>query len=207
MVRIRIRRICNPFRSVKFVGFRGIFAILLGVVSLVSLVLVYQGTRNLTSATYKLRSDISRLETTKKPRSKAVLFKKNTGNNSAACRLPVLDPFHPSVVQFMSDLGKLNCEGVSYSSFENNVLRVEGEDIVSAQYRKIERTPGDDFGVVLADPVTIQNTSESSSAQSGRTGERLSDKCCKMYVCYEVLSCRWMCFCLSLLRSTCTAGK
>jgi len=47
---------------------------------------------------------------------------------------------------------------------------VEGEDIVSAQYRKIERTPGDDFGVVLADPVSIQNTSESSSAESGRTG-------------------------------------
>ncbi|KAJ7392248.1 hypothetical protein OS493_013626 [Desmophyllum pertusum] len=56
----------------------------------------------------------------------------------------------------MKDLGKLRCEGASYSSFENNVLRVEGEGIVSAQYRKIERTPGDDFGVVLSDAARVQ---------------------------------------------------
>ena len=37
--------------------------------------------------------------------------------------LPVLDPFHPSVVNFVKDPGKLY-EGISYSSFENNVLRI-----------------------------------------------------------------------------------
>ena len=50
---------------------------------------------------------------------------------------------------------------MSYSSFENNVLRVEGEGVVSAQYRKIERTPVNDFGVVLSDPVKVQSASGS----------------------------------------------
>lgn len=63
------------------------------------------------------------------------------------------------MLQFIEDLGKLHCEGANYSSFENNVLRVEGEDIVSAEYRKIERAPGDDFSVVLSDPVRVRNTS------------------------------------------------
>ncbi|KAJ7392266.1 hypothetical protein OS493_013645 [Desmophyllum pertusum] len=77
-------------------------------------------------------------------------------NSAASCKLPNLDPFHSSVIKFIKDLGKLRCEGASYSSFENNVLRVEGEGIASAQYRKIERTPGDDFGVVLSDAVRVQ---------------------------------------------------
>ena len=79
---------------------------------------------------------------------------------TTSCRLHALDPFHSSVIHFMKDLGKLSCGGVSYSSFENNVLRVEGDGVVSAQYRKIDRPSGKDFGVVLSDPVVVQNTSE-----------------------------------------------
>ncbi|XP_020602220.1 uncharacterized protein LOC110041277 [Orbicella faveolata] len=91
-------------------------------------------------------------------------IKENITNSNAACKLPVLDPFHSSVIHFMKDLGKLRCSGVSYSSFENNVLRVEGEGVVSVQYRKIERTPRNDFGVVLSDPVNVQSTGGSRVA-------------------------------------------
>lgn len=91
--------------------------------------------------------------------SKNAWHNKDEDESVAACKLPKVDPFHPSVLQFIEDLGKLHCEGANYSSFENNVLRVEGEDIVSAEYRKIERAPGDDFSVVLSDPVRVRNTS------------------------------------------------
>ena len=57
---------------------------------------------------------------------------------------------------------------MSYSSFENNVLRVEGEGVVSAQYRKIERTPGNDFGVVLSDPVKLQSTTVATKIPKGK---------------------------------------
>ncbi|KAJ7370610.1 hypothetical protein OS493_031346 [Desmophyllum pertusum] len=87
---------------------------------------------------------------------KTFLLNEDEGNSIVACKLPTLDPFHPSVLQFIKDLGKLHCEGANYSSFDKNVLRVEGEGIVSAQYRKIERTPGNDFGIVLSDPVSVQ---------------------------------------------------
>jgi len=166
MVKMLCRRGCSLLRR----RFR-VFAILLGVVSLTSFALVFRRSIGLDSA-YKLPSPFLSLEI------KNVLMKENVrngptkvkgldilktdvGNTSrAACRLPVLDPFHSSVIHFVEDLGKLRCSGVSYSSFENNVLRVEGEGVVSAQYRKIERTPGKDFGVVLSDSVVVQNTGE-----------------------------------------------
>ena len=168
MFRSRVRRCCNPFCVLKYVRFRGMFAILLGCLSLASLVLVYQDTRVLSSASYKRRLHISQMGST----DKTVLAKKHVArNNSAACRLPSLDPFHPSVVQFMKDLGELRCEGVGFSRFESNVLWVEGEGIVSAQYRKIERTSGNDFDVVLSDPITVQNTSGSLAVDGNQKGE------------------------------------
>ena len=97
--------------------------------------------------------------------------KNRAAYDPAACKLPVLDPFHPSVVNFIKDLGKLSCVGVSYSSFEDNVLRVEGEGIVSAQYRKIERPEGDDFRVVLSDPVKVPNKSGSRASTTDQKGE------------------------------------
>lgn len=107
--------------------------------------LVYQGTLLYKSSAGKIRSRTGVLHT--------------ESVHDVACRLPTLDPFHSSVSQFTEDLGKLRCEGVNYSSFDNNVLRVEGEGIVSAQYRKIERTSGNDFDVSLSDPVEVQNIS------------------------------------------------
>ena len=169
MVRRFCCRSCSRSSVVGHLRFR-VFAILLGVVSLTSLALVFRRSMSFNAA-YKLRSPLLSMEI------KDVLVKDNVRNSSkevkdlddmkidvansnAACRLHALDPFHSSVIHFMKDLGKLSCGGVSYSSFENNVLRVEGDGVVSAQYRKIDRPLGKDFGVVLSDPVVVQNTSE-----------------------------------------------
>lgn len=150
MSNTRLKRICSPFYVVKYARSR-LMVVLLFVICLVSFMLLYQGTLLFKSYTGKIRSPTS------------VLSKERV--RDVACRLPVLDPFHSSVVQFTEDLGKLRCEGTSYSSFENNVLRVEGEGIVSAWYSKIERTSGNDFDVELSDPVKIQHMS------SGKNGE------------------------------------
>jgi len=47
------------------------------------------------------------------------------------------------------------------------VLVVDGEGIVSAQYRKIARKPGDDFAVVLSDPLEVRNDSWSLMDEDG----------------------------------------
>jgi len=93
-------------------------------------------------------------------KSLRVKYVNNVGNTSVACRLPSLDPFHESVLKFVDDLGRLQCEGASFSSFENNLLRVEGEGIVSAQYRKIGRPSGDDFNVLHSHPVPVPNVAK-----------------------------------------------
>lgn len=90
----------------------------------------------------------------------------HVGNRSVACRLAQLDPFHESILQFIEDLGKLQCEGKSFSSFDNNVLRVEGEGIVSAQYRIIGRPPGDDFNILRSEPVPIPNIADNSAEKA-----------------------------------------
>ena len=146
----RSKRTCSLFCVVKYVRSR-LILVLFVVSCLVSLVLVYQGTLLYKSSAGKIRSRTG------------VLFTKSV--HDVACRLPTLDPFHSSVSQFTEDLGKLSCEGVNYSSFDNNVLRVEGEGIVSAHYRKIERTSGNDFEVSLSDPVKVQKMS------AGKNGE------------------------------------
>ena len=155
-----IRKTCRAFSIARCLRFR-VFAFLLGIVSLASFTLVYHKIFHITSSYTELRDRLHLTPTAIEAE----------GNASAACKLPVLDPLHPSVVQFVKDLGKLHCEGTSYSSFDNNVLRVEGEDIVSAEYRKIERPEGDDFKVVLSDPVKVQNGRESSGAAKEQKGE------------------------------------
>ena len=103
-------------------------------------------------------------------KSLRVKYVKQVGNISVACRLPNLNPFHDSIIKFVKNLGKLQCEGESFSNFENNVLRVEGEDIVSAQYRKIGRPSGDDFKVTLSDPVPISNLVERTADEEQSKG-------------------------------------
>lgn len=101
-----------------------------------------------------------------------VKYVKQVGNYSSACRLPNLDPFHPSILEFVKDLGKLQCKGERYSTFINNVLEVKGDGVYSAQYRTIERPHGDDFKVVLSDPKSLSNGAESANGEnSADTGE------------------------------------
>ena len=105
-------------------------------------------------------------------RTLRVKYVKNLGNSSVvACRLPNLDPFHESVLKFVEDLGKLRCTGRSFSSFENNVLRVEGEGIVSAQYRKIVRPPGDDFNILHSEPISVLNVADASAEKTVKDGK------------------------------------
>ena len=190
MVRMLSRRGCSPLFFVRHLRFR-VFAIWLGIVSLTSLALVFRKSMSLNSA-FKLRSPFlseeikdGLVKDNVRNSSKGVedldVMKTDVANSSAACRLPVLDPFHSSVIHFTKDLGKLRCSGVSYSSFESNVLRVEGEGVISAQYRKIDRTPGKDFGVVLSDPVAVQNTGE-------RTGTLLINYEALALLCCEIFS-------------------
>ena len=101
-----------------------------------------------------------------------VKYVKRVGNLSSACRLPNLDPFHPSIVEFVKDLGKLQCKGERYSSFIDNLLEVKGEDIYSARYRTIDRPHGDDFKVVLSDAMSLSNEAEPGDGEnSANTGE------------------------------------
>ena len=153
MPNTRLKRTCSPFYVLKYARSR-LMVVLLVVICLVSFMLLYQGTFLYKSYGRNIRSRTGILSSKIRPRT-GVLSEESV--RDVACSLPFLDPFHSSVLQFTKDLGKLRCEGASYSSFGNNVLRVEGEGIVSAQYRRIERTPGDDFDVVLSDPVKVQN--------------------------------------------------
>lgn len=155
MSKTRFKYKCNPFCVVRYTRSR-LMVVLLVVICLVSFMLIYQGTLLHGPSTRKIR-----LRTTT-----ITISNKEARKNNVACSLPLLDPFHPSVFQFVEDLGKLRCEGASYSSFENNILHVEGKDIVSARYRKIERPPGNDFDAVLTDPVNVQNVSEGNKGES-----------------------------------------
>ena len=89
-----------------------------------------------------------------------VKYVKQVGNYSSACRLPNLDPFHPSILEFVKDLGKLRCTGERYSTFVNNVLEVKGDGFATVQYRTIERPRGDDFNVTLSAPKSLLNMAE-----------------------------------------------
>lgn len=86
-----------------------------------------------------------------------VKFVKHVGNSSSACRLPNLDPFHPSLMKFMKDLGKLQCSGERHSNFRDNVLEVKGEGLHSVRYSVIGRPRGDDFHAELSDPIHLVN--------------------------------------------------
>ena len=90
-------------------------------------------------------------------RALRVKYVKRIGNFSSACRLPNLNPFHPSILEYVKDLGKLQCSGESYSTYRNNVLEVKGAGISAVQYRTIERPRGDDFGVKLSTPSNLWN--------------------------------------------------
>lgn len=153
-----------PFR-LRFHRFRVAWAMLCAVGIILVASLLFQKSRTVDTTTFK--------------KSLRVKYVKQVGNTSVACRLPNLNPFHESIIKFVKNLGKLQCKGRSFSNFENNVLRVEGEDIVSAQYRKIGRPSGDDFKVTRSDPVPISNLVERTADEEqskGMSSELREDK-------------------------------
>ena len=104
-----------------------------------------------------------------------VKYVKQVGNYSSACRLPNLDPFHASILEFVKDLGKLQCKGERYSTFVNNVLEVKGDGFATVQYRTIERPVGDDFNVTLSAPKSLLNMAVKTKTESPTDeGERNS---------------------------------
>ena len=109
----------------------------------------------------------SRQLTTVLKKTLRIKYVKEVGNYSSACRLPSLDPFHPSVREFVKDLGKLQCEGERYSTFVNNVLEVKGDAFATVEYRTIERPRGDDFNVMLSDPKSLVNMAEKTAENEG----------------------------------------
>ena len=134
------------------------FASLVGLISFISL--LYQTILLLNHVNDNIPINSSLI------RDKRLLIESKNDDNSVACKLPELDRFHPSVIRFTKDFGQLHCNGVSYSSFENNVLRIEGTGVISVQYRTIQRRSGNDFEVVLSDPVSVRN-----AKKGNRTGE------------------------------------
>lgn len=105
-----------------------------------------------------------------------VKFVKHVGNSSSACRLPNLDPFHPSLMKFMKDLGKLQCSGERHSNFRDNVLEVKGEGLHSVRYSVIGRPRGDDFHAELSDPIHLVNEALPEQKQRKANLGRLSEK-------------------------------
>ena len=150
--------------KVRFHGFRFVWALLCAIGIILVALILFQKTR-----TVHIKSPFKK--------SLRVKNVKQIGNISVACRLPSLDPFHHSIIKFVKNLGKLQCEGASFSSFENNVLRVEGEGILSAQYRKIDRPSGDDFTVTRSDPIPIRNLVERTADEEQSKG--MSSEMCE----------------------------
>lgn len=104
-------------------------------------------------------------------KTRRVKYVKRVGNYSSACRLPNLDPFHPSILKFVTDLGKLHCKGERYSSFVNNVLEVKGDGFATVKYRTIERPRGDDFNVTLSEPKSLLNMAEKTTESPAGAGK------------------------------------
>ena len=153
------RNTCRKRRRIQWHFITGIFI-------LFSFGLVYRRLTNTPSFTNGLSNPTQTLKDNETEKTEIRFTKEIEEDRSIiACKVPNVDPFHPSVVKFMRDVGKLNCQGPRFSSYDNNVLRIEGQGLVSAQYRKILRAPGNDFSVVLSDPVNIQNE---TSDQKGK---------------------------------------
>ena len=131
-----------PLRCLRFA-----FKILLIFCGIFFTVLYFQGYDKLPATTYNISETwFGRMK-----------YVRRVGKLSSACRLPNLDPYHPSIMKFMKDLGKLECKGETYSNFKGDILEVKGKGISSAKYRTIQRPRGDDSKAELSDPIEMWN--------------------------------------------------
>ena len=46
---------------------------------------------------------------------------------SQDCKVPTLDPFHPGVMQNIRRVKSITCEGIQYTEYEKNVLRLRDD--------------------------------------------------------------------------------
>ena len=51
-------------------------------------------------------------------------------NNSISCRIPELDPFHPSIMQFIKDTPYPNCPGTTYGVLQDGTLNFTGKSLM-----------------------------------------------------------------------------
>jgi len=90
-------------------------------------------------------------------------------SKTAACKLPNINPFHDSIRPFMRNLQPLEC-GRPSASFENNVLKFEGVNVVSVHYRTITRPDGDDNSVNVSEPIEFPNMLENIANRGKKSG-------------------------------------
>lgn len=90
-------------------------------------------------------------------------------SRSAVCKLPNINPYHISILPFMKNLRPLDC-GKPSATFENNVLKFEGFNVVSVHYRTITRPDGDDNAVNVSEPILFPNLLDNPLNQVTSTG-------------------------------------
>ena len=61
----------------------------------------------------------------------------NPQNNSISCRIPEIDPFHPSIMRFIKDTPYPNCTGTTYGVLQNGTLNFKGKSKVLVWKDKI----------------------------------------------------------------------
>ncbi|XP_028412226.1 uncharacterized protein LOC114535046 isoform X2 [Dendronephthya gigantea] len=79
--------------------------------------------------------------------------KAENNKDSVSCRIPELDPFHPSIMQYIKETGKPYCPGTTYGSLWDGKLKFIDPNILSASYRPVLRNG--DFSHKLGPAVEI----------------------------------------------------
>ena len=90
--------------------------------------------------------------------------------DSVACKLPKVDPFHATVLEFIKDTGPLKCGERTLSSFQDDVLTVSGKGVIAIRYWIILRSPGTDFSSQLEGPKKLLNGQSVNQHSSNKTG-------------------------------------
>ncbi|XP_028412791.1 uncharacterized protein LOC114535693 isoform X1 [Dendronephthya gigantea] len=86
-------------------------------------------------------------------------LKKN--DSDLACRLPEIDPFHPSIMKLFSDVANPNCaKHKSYGKLVNGKIQFLDPEVISANYRRIIRQGDFKFILGKSVPVPAMNTEE-----------------------------------------------
>lgn len=83
----------------------------------------------------------------------AVVKSESGIKKSRGCRIPELDPFHPSIMQYIRKTNSPSCSGTTYGTLWNGTLKFTDSNVVSATYRPIRRDG--DFKYSLGPSVSV----------------------------------------------------